>query len=129
MWRHLLRLSLILLVTACSTMAGQRRGNSDVLSREEILTSSASTAYELIQQLRPQFLRSRGSLSVQDPRPAYPVVYVNEMRHGDLESLRTILIDEIAEIRFIGAADATTRWGTGHAAGVIQILSRFGRSS
>src|SRR5690606_40124007 len=67
MWRHLLRLSLILLVTACSTMAGQRRGNSDVLSREEILTSSASTAYELIQQLRPQFLRSRGSLSVQDP--------------------------------------------------------------
>lgn len=122
---HALRLSLILLLAACGATAGPRRGNSDVLSREEILASTASTAYELIAQLRPQFLRSRGALSMQDPRPVYPIVYVNEMRHGGLETLRAILVREISEVRFISAADATTRWGTGHAGGVIQVRAFF----
>jgi hypothetical protein len=47
------------------------------------------------------------------------------VRHGDIQSLRSILIEEIAEVRFISASDATTRWGTGHAGGVIQVLAHF----
>lgn len=125
MSRLVLRLSLLLILAGCGATAGPRRGNSDILTREEILTSTASTAYELIEQMRPQFLRSRGALSVQDPRPVYPIVYVNDMRHGGLEALRAILVQEISEVRFISAADATTRWGTGHAGGVIQIRAMF----
>lgn len=125
MSRPLLRLLLVLLVTACGAARGTNRGSSDVLTREEINQSSATTALELLQQLRPQFLRSRGSTSIQNPRPDYPVVYMNEVRHGTVESLRTVMVEEIDEVRFISGADATTRWGTGHGAGVIQILARY----
>ena len=125
MTRPLSGLLLVLLVTACGAARGANRGSSDVLTRDEIITSSATTALELLQQLRPQFLRSRGATSLQNPRPTYPVVYMNEVRHGGVESLRTIMAEEISEVRFISGADATTRWGTGHGAGVIQILARY----
>jgi hypothetical protein len=52
---------------------------------------------------------------------AYPTVYLNNVRHGGVASLRDILVTDIQEIRFINAADATTRWGTGHGSGVIMV--------
>lgn len=125
MTRHMIPAALVLLAAACGTVGGGSRGSSDLLTREEIAASTASTAYELLQQLRPQFLRGRGVSSVNDPRPVLPVVYMNNVHHGDLESLRMISVREISEVRFISAADATTRWGTGHAGGVIQIRGNF----
>lgn len=122
------RKGLILIVAAamaaCAT-AGEARGSSAVLTRDEIRASTAMTAYEAIVQLRPAFLRARGARSIRDPSPNAPVVYVNDMRHGDLDVLRSIRVEEIDEIRFISAADATTRWGTGHAGGVIQVRANY----
>ena len=116
------RLLVLLILVACgATSPARRSASSDVLSREEIEVSRATNAYELLQQLRPQFLRNRGAQSVNDPRAGYPVVYINDMPHGDLEILRSVSVREIDEIRFISAADATTRWGTGHTGGVIQV--------
>jgi hypothetical protein len=125
MARRTFGLALALTLIACGVTGGPRRGSSDILTREEISTSSASTAYEVLQQLRPRFLRSRGVTSIQNPVPAYPVVYMNDIHHGDLDTLRTIRVDEIDEIRYISAADATTRWGTGHGGGVIQIRASY----
>jgi outer membrane cobalamin receptor len=117
---------LLLIIVACGTTSVAQRGpSSDVLTRAEIESSRAANAYELLQQLRPQFLRSRGAFSVNDPRGGFPVVYINDMPHGDLNALRSILIEEIDEIRYISAADATTRWGTGHAGGVIQVRANY----
>jgi outer membrane cobalamin receptor len=115
----------LVILAACGTTGGATRGSSDVLTRAEIAQSGAANAYELLQQLRPQFLRSRGTLSVRNPAASQPVVYMNEVRHGGIQTLRSILIEEIAEIRYISAPDATTRWGTGHAGGVIQVLAHF----
>jgi hypothetical protein len=113
----------LLLLVACGTArGGPNRGSSDLLTHAEIAQSNATNAYDLLQQLRPQYLRSRGTFSIRDPRPAYPVVYVQDIRHGDLSSLRTIMIDAIEEVRFLSASDATTRWGTGHPAGVIHVM-------
>jgi hypothetical protein len=123
--RAAIGLLLVISLAACGTTSGTRRGSSDILTQEEIATSRASNAYELLQQLRPQFLRSRGALTINNAAAGYPVVYLNDVRHGDLQSLRTILIEEIDEIRYISAADATTRWGTGHAGGVIQVRANY----
>lgn len=116
----------LLTLVACATTTPARRGaSSDILTLEEIQVSRAGNAYELLQELRPQFLRSRGAISVNDPRAGYPVVYVNDVLHGDLETLRSILVREIDEIRYISASDATTRWGTGHTGGVIQVRANY----
>lgn len=125
MAHHACRLPFLLVLVSCATTSSPSRGTSDVLTREEIQLSSASNAYDVLQQLRPQFLRSRGAVSIRDPRPAYAVVYLNDVHYGSLSALRTIQIDEIDEIRYISAPDATTRWGTGHGGGVIQVRANY----
>jgi hypothetical protein len=112
-------------IAACATAGGEARGSSAVLTRDEIRASTAMTAYEAIVQLRPAFLRARGARSIRDPSPNAPIVYLNDMRHGGIDVLRSIRVEEIDEIRFISAADATTRWGTGHAGGVIQVRANY----
>jgi hypothetical protein len=41
-----------------------------------------------------------------------------------VEALRVVRITETEQIRFISATDATTRWGTGHMGGVIEVILR-----
>lgn len=110
----------VLLVTACA-VSGTRRSSGSVLTRDEISSANGATAFEVLQELRPHFLRGRGPASGMNPTAAYPTVYVNDFRAGGLDALRSIRVAEIEEIRFISGSDATTRWGTGHGAGVIQV--------
>ena len=111
----------LLIVSACATTGSPERGSLDVVTRAEMDAVHAEDAYSLLQRLRPQFLRSRGSVSMRNAADAYPLVYLNNVRHGGVSSLRDIPVTDIQEIRFISAADATTRWGTGHGSGVIMV--------
>ena len=81
------------------------------------------TAYQMIQQLRPRWLQPRGQVSMMDPGAGYPTVYIDEIRHGNMYTLREIPSHHIRLMEFINAADATTRWGTGHRAGVINVVT------
>ena len=88
----------------------QRRGND-------------GTAMALIRRLRPDWLRARGQNSFTDPSARYPIVYIDEIRHGYLATLNQIPSSEILRMEFYSQSDATTRWGTGHPAGVINIIT------
>lgn len=114
------------LTTAACASSGEGRasGSPDQITRAQIEASSARTGYDLVNQLRPRWLRGRGTGSIQNPDGGLPVVYVGEVRHGDLESLRGFDPDGIEELRFINATSATTRYGSGHAGGVIRITLR-----
>jgi hypothetical protein len=81
-------------------------------------------AYEVVQRLRPGWLRTRGRISIQYPTAQNPVVYVDNIRFGSPNSLRQVSVDAIEEIRYMGASEATTRFGTGHAGGVILVRTR-----
>lgn len=98
--------------------------SSDRIVPSELLDVVADNAYDIVRQLRPQWLRSRGPMSVMEPQGELPSVYVDNMRYGDLEVLQDIPIIEILEIRFISGPDATTRWGTGVVAGVIEVIRK-----
>ena len=93
----------------------------NLIIRPEIAASSAFNAYELINDLRPHWLRGRGARSLRASEAVYPVVYVNRIRRGDIRSLRNISVMDIKEIRFLNAGDATIAYGTGHPSGAIEI--------
>ena len=124
---------LVLLLAACGGGAGSGPANSpgapedaegetrsyprNRISRDEIMErgDNASTAMEVIRRLRPAWLLARGS---------DPVVYVDNVRRpGGVDALFNVTVGQIRLLEFIGAADATTRWGTGHTGGVIQVLT------
>ncbi len=113
----------LVMLAGCATRGAESgpRRDRDVITAEEIEEINVATAFDVIRQLRPEYLRSRGQMSLRDSEPEYAVVYLNGVKYGGLEQLRTIRAMDIAEIRYIGASDATTRWGTGHFGGVIEI--------
>jgi hypothetical protein len=128
-WRHLpgaavLLLACILVLGACGSTGVRERGSRDVLTAEEIQQASGATAYDVVQQLRPQFLRVRSGRTIQGGGPTGPIVYVDNIRSGGLDALRMIRAESVSEIRYINAADATTRFGTGHMAGAILVRLR-----
>ena len=122
--------SAILCVTfamGCTSTKGtskKSRSSRGHISAEQIQSSSATDAYDLIQKLRPHWLRGRGSKSFRDEDAGHPVVYVDGNRHGDLDSLPAFSVEDIKEINFFSSSEATFRFGTGHTGGVIMIISR-----
>lgn len=98
--------------------------NRGVITDEEIRESSARDAYQAVQLLRPDWLRSRGSTSMRDPSPVAVVVYVDGQRYGSAESLEQFRIGSFKELRYYNGSEATNRWGTGHSSGVIYLSTR-----
>ncbi len=104
---------------------GEQRTSRDELLREEILRDGEAdpTAYELIQRLRPNWLRARGQVSLGSPEASYALVYMNDVLFGGLMTLHQIRPSQIQRMEFIRGIDASIRWGTGHTAGAISILT------
>ncbi|MDO8500642.1 MAG: hypothetical protein Q7S20_02255 [Gemmatimonadaceae bacterium] len=101
-------------------------GKRSVLIAEEMEAAKGVgwTAYDLISLLRPEFLRSRGAMSLSDAVPVTAKVYLDSIFFGNLQSLKTLSAGQIVRIEYINAADATTRFGTGNAGGAILIMTR-----
>jgi hypothetical protein len=117
---------LLLLAAGCASSGGATalRGNVDLIEREDILGSNRGTAYEVIEMLRPQWLRERSDQSVL--RQGGIQVYVDDVRYGDIASLRGLNAREIFRMQRYNATAASQRWGPGHSEGVIYISTRAG---
>lgn len=130
MIRNLFAISLLAIVLGCGSAPVSKEsmpaGSRNLVEYEEIQAARTPgwTAWDLISQVRPQFLRSRGAMSLRDAVHITAVVYLDNILYGDLEVLKTIASEPICRIEFINAADATTRFGTDHAGGAILIKTR-----
>ena len=93
----------------------------------------ARSAYDLVEGLRPSMLASRGTSAGSQSRSqlweasSRIKVYLDGFRYGGVESLATIPASTVVEVRWLSALDATTRFGTGNAAGAIAVTSRSGQ--
>lgn len=98
------------------------RGSANLILNAEVEAAGndVNNAYELIERLRPTMLRPR-NLSGGSGAEYGIVAYVDDVRLGDLDQLKTVMRATVHEIRYISASDATTRWGTGLSNGVIQV--------
>lgn len=93
----------------------------NIITADEIARSNASNAYEVVERLRPAFLRTRGAQSMQNQEP---LVYIDGMRYGTLQALANVPAIGIVSIQYLNALDATQRFGIGHDGGAILIAMR-----
>mgnify|MGYP002760590530 FL=1 len=98
-------------------------GDPNEITREEIQrVEQVSSAYSVVQRLRPNWLRKRGPSSINNPSDI--VVYVEGSRYGPPPSLRQVDPLNVASMRFLTDDQATTRYGTGHDNGAILVRLR-----
>ena len=96
------------------------RPSRDLIVQTDFEGLSLGTAHDVVRQLRPLWMQPRAVGGVREE----PVVYVDNMRRGGLMALREVPATAVLEIRYLDAADATTRLGTGHRAGAILVTTR-----
>ena len=104
------------------------RGSLNLITGAEIDAAGDDvvSAYELVLRLRPGMMRPRNQTAgnTGEGNVFGVIAYADDIRLGDLEQLRSIMRGTVREIRYVSATDATTRWGTGHSNGVIQVITK-----
>ena len=117
-----------ILLSSCVSGGGSEdtstRYDRNRISLEEIEAQPPGTAHQIVQVLRPTWLRGRALTYSSNTGRHDPVVFVDERPYGTLSGLYEISSQNIAEIVFISSSDATTRFGTGYPAGIIHIVLR-----
>jgi hypothetical protein len=125
--RTLLVLSLVVL--AAAPLRSQRR--SDVITAAEIerVMGKGETVYDAVQALRPRWLKYREPIWTGEPNDMVnasqgPHVYLDDRDHGDAEYLKTIPVELVAELRWLSANHAASRYGPTSNPGIVVTLKR-----
>jgi hypothetical protein len=124
---HLAICCAIAAITACASQRGPDTGATPssalgVMTESEIVESQATTAYDAIARRHPLFLVSKVDLAPTAERE----VYLNGIRLGGVNELRSIPAREVKEIRFVRAIDGAA-FGVGRSGGAILVISKAGR--
>ena len=138
--KQLMMAAVALGLMGCATTASSgARGSASEIDRAEIeATEGATTAHDLVRRLRPQWLRTRGAATVSDNNLEAIVVYVDGVRSGQVPVGRTlegsrgagpnplegITAMQVQRLVYYRASAATQRFGTGHAHGAIEVITR-----
>lgn len=96
----------------------------NLITADEIERSNATNAYEAVERLRPAFLRTRGSQSIQNQNPPTPMIYIDGMRYGPLSTLSSVPAISIISIQYLDALEATQRFGFGNDGGAIIVTTK-----
>jgi len=124
----LLALALVLAVSlgGCASTGGTRTrsGSGTTLSKEQLASANSDNLYDAIVKLRPDWLSSRGPVSVTDPTPSSVDVYMNGSMLGKVDYLREVRLGDVTEVRYWDAGSASMRFGMGHPRGVIEITRK-----
>lgn len=118
--------AVMLLLASCASSSARsgERGDVRSLTASEIAGTDLQTAFQVVQALRPSWLRDRGSTSLTDPTPTVASVYVDGNLAGDIEYLRNVRAGDVHEMRFLPPGQAAVRFGMGHPRGVIEVVQK-----
>ena len=111
---------------AARVTSNTKRGSSNLITQSEIESTSLEILYDVIERLRPNMLRARGQTTRLSSGASTSTVkvYLNDTLMGDISSLRSIQSSSVQQVEFLSSSDATTRFGTGNAAGAIVVTSK-----
>lgn len=105
-----------------ATVASSPRNDRNTLTAAQWGEHRFTTAYDVVETLRSNWLNTRGADSFNTP--SYVRVYLDNASLGGKETLRTIAISTVVYIRYFDGISATSRWGLDHGAGVIYVSTR-----
>ena len=101
--------------------------HTDIITAEELADPSiaAVNALDAVRRLRPGFLMSRGASSMKNTTAGSVHVSIDGAPLLTVDNLSRLRPAQIAEIRYLNAADAAQRYGTSAGSGaVILVRSR-----
>ncbi len=101
---------------------------AEVLTAEEITNTKAEevSAYEALSRLRPNWLAAHGVTSFSQKGTAYAIVYMDDQKYGDLNTLKNFKAFQVSEIRYYDFTQAGARFGVAAGnGGVIEVKSKF----
>jgi hypothetical protein len=90
-----------------------------VITREQMLTGGYVTAYDAVAALRSRWMNPRGPDSFVQPSIVW--VYIDGVRVGGVDALRSIQPALVNTVRFYDGPTATSRWGVDNGSGVIHV--------
>ena len=131
MWVRLFYSIAIAALFGCATSganAGGARQSFAVLTSEEIQQAhaDATTAYDAIARLRPNWLAPKGPTSgYYNAGTNYPNVFLDGQAYGDINTLKTIAGYNVGSARYYDVTQAGARFGIkGGSSGVIEVTSK-----
>jgi hypothetical protein len=123
---------LLLFAAACASTpraggTAPSGGSRNVITESELADSGTESAYDLVQRLRPEFLRSKpseSSMSTGAIAAPPPALVVNGQRTGVLEDLRRIPASSLSRLRYYGIEEAKRTFGMQYMGGAIELTYR-----
>lgn len=117
-------LSPLPILIGCAFGGATAAGAQNVIDATALSNAKATSAYDAIRQTRPEMLRTRspGSLMLFSPR--YPAVAVDNVIVGGIDVLRTIPVNEVAQIEYVDSWKAAKQYGLDHRDGLVLVTMR-----
>lgn len=111
---------------ACASAPANGPGqNMQIITLQEIERTNAKNAMEVVRKLRPNYLVSRGKITINAPQDrTTPNVYLNGQLLGPTEMLASIPVQQIAEIRVYHAGEVPPQWEQNNPNGVIAVTTK-----
>jgi hypothetical protein len=124
--KWLLLASLFLAGSVASASAPAKGiSNIQIITQQEIERTTAKNAYEVVRKLRPSYLVSRGEITINAAQNRVtPNIYLNGQLFGAVETLASIPVSQIAEIRLYHAGEAPVQWEQNNPNGLIAVETR-----
>src|SRR5678815_4575757 len=111
---------------ACASAPTNGGGaNLQIITEQEIERTTAKNALEVVRKLRPNYLVSRGQVTINAPQGrTTPNVYLNGQFLGATEMLATIPVSQIEEIRLYHAGEVPPQWEQNNPSGLIAVKTK-----
>ena len=68
-----------------------------------------------------KFYHRESAITLTEREPAFAVVYVDDIYHGELETLKSLRLEKILSVQYLPPFDAKTRFGQDMPGGAILI--------
>jgi hypothetical protein len=107
---------------AAPAVAGRPRQDQQLITRDVIIGTQYTNLYDVVQAMRPNWLRTRGANDSATPDSLQ--IYLDNQRVGTVNELRNIPPTSVLSLRYYDPIASAAKWGMNHSAGVIYVLTQ-----